>query len=780
MSGKFLIQNILIVLFIALFQTSTGQVSREEFVGPFNSWANIKTRFGAKGDGKTDDTKAFQQALDSLTYPANQFNTNAATRYCVIYIPKGVYRISKTLLMKRKQGVAFVGEDPSNTVIKWDGADNDTTFWSDCSGYMRLARLRWDANGHKGCIAIGLNWKTQYFDGPRPTPLNIEITDMIFDGGWAKGIAGGTYNDGGVQANDSEVTIKRCQFNACTETGIFIKGYNALDYWIWNCDFKDCRIGVLNNFGNYHVYRSNFYNSARSDIVNLHGYYTSVRGCYSSNSLNFSLDTNGNCNPFKRIFQDNVVHTRSYPIFNFNMGKITLLNNKFYKHQTAAKENFVVGYYTFPNCYGKYRVLSVKNQYEGIKRPIDIQYNKDTAVYADSDVNEVADIKSSKANSAENKWAFQPFVKRKIFDVPDRANSKQIQRIIDDAAKLKGSRPVIHFGMGAYTVDETLQVPANSDIQFVGDGLINVSVLWASIKTPNASVFKISGPSYVSFRDFHIATTPKFPKANGFEFVNIDQSGAEFHIDQIVSESEYSLYVDGLDNAYIEKDNCMYANGNIIIGGPKTNSGKGKSSVCAFGGQFAHLKLDNGASFTAKDCWWEGVYKKNWLPIDLQDGRGNFTLDGAMIAPPDLDSTTTIRINNFKGRVTLMDLYMYGGIEINSQNKDLKAMVWNVQMNKKHEAFDWLNPNKFDPQCAFIGITSDCSKEKCVNYSFTSYDDMFLNIEKDEQKKFINEMIGQNLRSMPVQFRNLEKGTTNVEISRVMTGALKYGYVLKN
>ncbi|WP_239060749.1 SMP-30/gluconolactonase/LRE family protein [Bacteroides sp. 519] len=48
------------------------------------SWVNIKD-LGAKGDGETDDTKVFQEAID---------------KYPVIYVPQGWYRFTETVKMK--------------------------------------------------------------------------------------------------------------------------------------------------------------------------------------------------------------------------------------------------------------------------------------------------------------------------------------------------------------------------------------------------------------------------------------------------------------------------------------------------------------------------------------------------------------------------------------------------------------------------------------------------------------------------------------------------------
>ncbi len=64
------------------------------------------TNFGATGDGSTDDTDAFEQALDS-----------AAILGCKVFVPHGIYVISRTLVIK--DGVSLIGEgagsDPLQT-----------------------------------------------------------------------------------------------------------------------------------------------------------------------------------------------------------------------------------------------------------------------------------------------------------------------------------------------------------------------------------------------------------------------------------------------------------------------------------------------------------------------------------------------------------------------------------------------------------------------------------------------------------------------------------------
>ena len=64
--------------------------------------ANVKD-FGAVGDGKTDDTAAFESAI-------------AATSAGSIFIPRGRYRISRPITLQ-KSGVVLKGEDRNETIL---------------------------------------------------------------------------------------------------------------------------------------------------------------------------------------------------------------------------------------------------------------------------------------------------------------------------------------------------------------------------------------------------------------------------------------------------------------------------------------------------------------------------------------------------------------------------------------------------------------------------------------------------------------------------------------
>lgn len=72
---------------------------------------NVKTDFGAKGDGTADDTPAIQSAINTAALNGKR-----------VYFPAGVYRLTATVF--RKAGVDLIGENMSNTTLRWSPANN--------------------------------------------------------------------------------------------------------------------------------------------------------------------------------------------------------------------------------------------------------------------------------------------------------------------------------------------------------------------------------------------------------------------------------------------------------------------------------------------------------------------------------------------------------------------------------------------------------------------------------------------------------------------------------
>ncbi|WP_209138217.1 MULTISPECIES: glycosyl hydrolase family 28-related protein [Niastella] len=764
-----MIKRLEIILFIlcACYSLTGFAQCREEFNGPFASWADIKKQFGAKGNGKDDDTRAIQSAINGLCNSVTKANSQKGA-YTTVYLPAGTYCISKTLVLSGGIGVNIIGEDPHKTIIKWIGGNADTMFWANGSAYFRIGRLSWDANGHKNIEAIGIHWKNVWNTGNSKSfaPLNIEIADCIFKGQLYNGISGGTdAGFDGTGANDSEVTIKRCVFDNCTEGGISIHGYNALDYWIWDCQFLNCLFGIKNTSGNYHAYRCYFNGSTFSDLRNFNGYYTSMRGGFSENAFAFSADDGVSCNPFKRIFQNNtVVNIKKYPIEFYHIGKITLWDNRLSAVQDK-KQNYWV--HTGSWCPAKYEILSINNKFEA----------KDPLWNANGPLKkfEIGDTYNNKILATANDFfkvmESVPAKKdRKVFEVPAGADSKIIQQLINQAAALKGQRPIIHFGVGTWYLNKTLIIPAGSDLQLIGDGLIYATVLERD-KASNfnsAALIQAEGPSYITIKDLQLGHESDNGIAAAIAFVNTDQPTSEAHIDQVYSMAATSLFVDGLDYLYIEKDNSFFTAGNYINGGLLTRKGKGTAKVCCYGGQFASLSVNNGGRFLAKDCWWEG---RTRVPLELK-GSGEISLDGAMIAPNGADSLPTIKIGEFNGKINLMNMYVLGSVAVNPGNSALNLLLWNINFYYKMNPYEYIKEGR-NCHYALLGSNSQCfaNTEACKNV--ISVPDKSYRIS--DTLRFIENNTAFDRSVKPVIYRNLPQGVSNIYVSRVTFGAAQKG-----
>jgi len=73
---------------------------------------NVRTAFGAVGDGVADDTAALQAGIDAST------GVGGDSR--VLYIPNGTYRVTNTLVITRSVGPWIYGQSRDGVIIKLD------------------------------------------------------------------------------------------------------------------------------------------------------------------------------------------------------------------------------------------------------------------------------------------------------------------------------------------------------------------------------------------------------------------------------------------------------------------------------------------------------------------------------------------------------------------------------------------------------------------------------------------------------------------------------------
>ncbi|MCY2996266.1 MAG: glycosyl hydrolase family 28-related protein [Planctomycetota bacterium] len=235
-----------------------------------SDWINVKTKFNAVGDGKADDTAAIQAALDSLKDGYDQANT--------VYLPPGIYRITKTLHWKNLYSKHLVGHG-RDTRIVWDGAAGGVTGepygskWTDEPSVMfhsngatagvRFEGLVWDGAG-KAVIGINHCSSTHYESHV------IHRHEQFINMGTGIMSSGSPWFP--YQNATAEVMFDNCLF-VNVASGLIFGSYNALDNTVVHCGFYHCGTGIRNWVGNVYVRDCHFEGSREHDI------YTHVGDC---------------------------------------------------------------------------------------------------------------------------------------------------------------------------------------------------------------------------------------------------------------------------------------------------------------------------------------------------------------------------------------------------------------------------------------------------------------------------------------------------------------------
>ncbi len=602
----------------------------EEFVGPFPSWANLKRDYGGVGDGIADDTAALQKALDEVGTSGHPH---------VLWIPAGTYRITRGLVFKYKASVSIMGEHPDNTVILWDGPNDGIMLHSNGVTYHSLGRLTFDGRG-RALSAIDHKW-----DGTNQpySTSGSEYSDLV-----VKDVAYGIR--AGVAINDAEVAVLRCRFLRCSQAGISMESYNALDWWAWHCVFERCRVGVTNRryAGHCHVYQSLFRNSAEADITmgNCSGWF-SFRGNTSVGSKAFFAVPFIFCGGEITIQGNTIIDPLDTVVIGVaDLGPVLLFDN-IIRSRAEVQQGPVVS--VADNLVSIGNTFTVAFPVQAGGRVITID---DRVVSRDSLDLEEPELPGPLASR-----------NRPIIEVPAGTGGTAIQSAIDQASQLRGSRPVVHLPVGDYFIDRTLVIPAGADLQLVGDGYYFSSMLrWNAAGA--GPVLRLEGPSRATLREFSIFAAPS---VKGIIIDNCDQVGARVFMEQanLVGSKRHNLLVDRLDRTDVSMrdsthNDCSDASFKVI-GGPLTaanNPAKGRVSLIGgvTGGNELSYDVIKGGRLVVEDVWYEGSPPRF---LRLTDS-GRFSLSGAMIYTADpnhggvVSEIPPVEIANFRGDIALL------------------------------------------------------------------------------------------------------------------------------
>jgi hypothetical protein len=615
---------------IASFWVTAALGAEEEFAGPFKTWKNVKTDYGAKGDGKSDDTVSIQKGLDELRVHAKS---------CVLYFPAGTYRITKGLVSIRKEhqenmGTWIVGEDPANTTILWDGPEHGTMLLY-AGWYAKIGRLALDG-------AKKADYGIIYTAG---FSTYNETSDMIFRD-MGQGLAMGKDGEG-----QAENAVLRCKFLRCG-IGIQTHNFNAMDIWTWYCTFEDCDMGLFNGAGNFHVYESLFLRSKKMDIG-------------TTNLMVFSFVNNTSIG--SRCFMDwRGGHTWGAPT-SITGNRIIDPTGDF----AMALGNggpYLVAWNTVrsragvttPQMMLTWGDQALVGNTWTVKNPVKPAEQNGEVLSHFVNIDEKVVGRETIDERPPTLPGTPAHVKRTVYELsPGADDSASIQKAVDQAdlaVRLnKGQRAVVHLGMGVYNLKRTVTVPAGCDVSIVGDGAgdgTSTVVQWAG--PPGGWMFGLEGPTRASMMDMQIKTA----SGNGILVAGCDQKEARILANQLNvsgSGTGVGVWVNELDHADVRLENLQ--GGSLetwlkVTGGKGTARGaKTESRTLVFCGATGTSEkqyvVEKGGRLVVRSVYHE-VSGKSPQAILLNDS-GSMTIDATRYSYATTAEHPLVLLDGFKG-----------------------------------------------------------------------------------------------------------------------------------
>lgn len=641
----------------------------EEFVGPFTSWKDVKVDFHAAGDGMTDDTNAIQEAIDDFCDMPNSMSA-------VLYFPAGTYVITSTLenvtppanCQRNYKGFTMIGEDPANTIIQWNGPCKGTMMHLDMP-YGKVSRLSFHGHGQFGNAGVGI-YRGHSFS------TASELSDLWFQD-LNIGVQMGLPNPENCSqfGGQAEQALFRCRFTNCSESGVYVPNSNTLDIWVWRSQFEGCQYGVHSDKGNFHVYDSVFKGSKEADIyaANL-GTFAFVNNV-SIGSKTF-LRQNNHSQGARTLVQGNRIFDWSgeFGLVTATTGSFLILDNTFRPTDpnapavqlTAANQVLVGNTYTSANA-----VTMMPNpNYDPMRqREIEPHVVLPPMVIPDPV------IIPPQAPPLRVRARFEP-------NTTILNDADAIQGAINlAAAEPPNTRPVVHIPKRKWSLDKPLIIPAMVDMQIIGDGVENGTILNGELIATGEAAVRVLGPSHAVLRDFEVIgrdDSQGVLSRGGILIEGVDQPGGRIYGEQVnvrridpqTAVPETGIFINGVEEADVTFLASAFSAANTgikVSGGPKRAAGSSPppEGVAAFisgasGGTGKLYDVIDGGMLLAEAVWYEGKWNGAEIIADVQtplnapNTPGSLTLAAMHFAVPTETIRPVLKSTNYRGDIAVL------------------------------------------------------------------------------------------------------------------------------
>ena len=285
----------------------------------------------------------------------------------------------------------------------------------------------------------------------------------------------------------AETMMLRDTFSGLTSAGIAMGNFNALDMFVWYGNFVNNYDGLQNTLGagQFHSFFSNFSGSTHADMSTSNTGSFTGWGNYSNGSAVFFTAANSRAGCNINLQANTILdYTGANGVYVKCNGPVTAIDNVIRSPDASAGPAISL-------ARTKTSILSVSNTFT-IPNTIGTSGGElisllDTAV-----------PRSIVNPSAPTLPPVPPNNSRAITEIAPGTSISTIQTDINSACSSEygDARPVIHLQAATYA-SAALTIPANCDVQVIGDGL-NTTLTG----TGASPVFTLVGPNFATFKDF--------------------------------------------------------------------------------------------------------------------------------------------------------------------------------------------------------------------------------------------------------------------------------------